>query len=454
MKKFEFIKIYLSFLVLMFSCTGMFSQNKILDTFYELDSLKSAFLNYQQAVYNSENLIRYYVPKGVLQSSGSYSIDLNDNLKGYNENCAMNLSQLFPGYTTLNWVLAGEINGIISGYENPSPLNYYFEPEISLSIPLIFAKGGTGCLDEYGRRYAPVSKKIADLNYKINLCSAKKEYIDAVGKFLYLRELLDLYKVQSKLVYNRLCDSEELFRLGKINYLSLAEENTKYSELQKYLLELKSDLIESEQLMASLGIETTDCDFSMKEFVAVWKTHFDLMEQKILPVFYSEEKEIASVLLNSYYKVDDLISSIPYLSASASLNSKEVSEGFPDFYNGTWKFSLVVNIPVNFGSRYTCGKQLGNIRKNMELEKNRVIRGCKNYKKKKYAALEMYKSYCSSLEEKLQLERKRLQVMECLVKAGTIAQWDMTYQENFTNIQELELLNGELNVVSLRADFY
>lgn len=445
-------RLLLLFLVI-FNVSRVFSEGEIESKFYELDILKSLNLTYQESLFNTAGCVRFFYPSGNITNRGMFSGDLNENIRAYNESFSLSVSQLLPGFTTLKWSAGGEVSGVIGGSSEDSLFKYNVEPELQVSMPLIFSNKAVRYLNYYAGNYYSAARRAAFLNYNISICSSKKNYIDAVGNYLYLRELKKLSEEKNSIYMERLCDNETLFRLGKINYITMAEKNAEYSEFFKSMIEINKNLIEAESVIASLGIKNEDVDFSLEAFICAWKECFEKQELTCGGLHYSEDQEQNAVTLNVFSEIESVIPLMPYFSVSAGIKSKEVEFDFPDFTGGIWKVSFDVNLPLVKRSD-SFSKHLVNLKKSEDLEKSRVIRSHLYSRKQKKTIMEMYDSYCSALQEKYFLEVKRLMDMKELLVYGNVSESDLEYQENFTNIQKLDWLFGELKRVTCMADFY
>lgn len=437
----------LTAIVVVLSQQLLFSQNYLsCDILNSLPSFAEAELLRQKSMLDLRSDRSFFLPNITLSSGAQLKGSFEDDSSNIVFTPELTFFQNLPFLASMELGVKGSMCK-----NEGDEMMYAFTPSASLTLPLLVTPE---LLSAYCRSFAgeyKSKKKSVDLDYRIALESSAGKYVSAVGNYLYYRELELLYIEKERLLALRSSDYEKLFSLGKVTALDVSE---KVSDLLNFYQEqvvVRGKIISSEKELMELGIEPGKISCAFSGFLAAWGQYY---RKRGTECFFQEEKELVSLDAVSFSGIKKYASRIPTVSGGFSFATPYGSDEFPDVSLSSWTFSLDVTLPVSEGLGISSISALIKQQDLVSIEKQKIYRRKESLSRERKNYISLYESYAATMRNAAEVEKKRLNSYEELLRIGRLSEFDLSMQKNAHALSNLQALYADFQTLLALASFY
>lgn len=416
-------------------------------SFYSLDFFDVARLNQSIVSAETKKYKNFFLPKMYLGTDGNISGDIAGGWKSIFASPSVSFSQELPGFASISY--GAGCNFVFAEIDNS--FSNSLTQSVSVNLPLAFNKSVFKTFNEFGKNYYRQKNYLAALNYFNAVSAGKKDFVSAVGNFLYYRQMIFLNENRLEFLKKLNEDYEKLFALGKITSIELNEQYSKFRDLTNSQQNCKLSLVSYEQKIYELGGVAPEKNVSFADFVVFCEELFADYKE----TFFAEEAEFVQIETERLKNASLCKSSLSFLTGGFSVSTEYSKNDWPSFDEISWAFNLAVKIPIcsdalNFSemNKYSLSDNL------YQIEKARILRRREYSRQSRVASLKLHEDSVSCAKETFELEQERLEAFRQLFIAGRLPETDFLYQKSEVDYSELNFFYSRFNLAVLKAGFY
>lgn len=416
-------------------------------SFYSLDFFDIARLNQCIVSLETKKYKNFFFPKICLAADGNISGDMTDGWKNIFVSPSVSFSQELPGFASVSYDTGCNFifNESDSSFSNSLSQSFY------VNLPIGFNSSVFKTFNEFGKDYYRQKNYLAALNYFNAVSAGKKDFISAVGNFLYYRQMIFLNENRLEFLKKLNEDYEKLFSLGKITSIELNEQYSKFRDLSNSQQNCRLSLVSYEQKIYELGGVVPEKNISFSEFVVFCEELF--AEHK--ETFSAEEAEFVQIETERLKNASLCKSSLSFLTGGFSVSTGYAKNDWPSLNELEWSFNLSVKIPIFSDALGISEMNKYSLSNNLyQIEKSKILRRREYSRRSRIASLKLYEDSVACSRETFELEQRRLESYGQLLSAGRLPESDFLYQKSEVDYSKLNFFYSRFNLAVLKAGFY